>query len=131
MSLREFPGAVVVITQNEEANIKQCLTSVVGWADQIFVVDAYSIDRTTRLALACRANVVKHEFVDWASQRNWSLNNLPFKKDWVFFLDADEVVTSEFKKALLRFLANISKNVVGFFAGDGVISDGARYWVVS
>jgi glycosyltransferase involved in cell wall biosynthesis len=109
------PVAVIVIAQNEELNIQHCLQSVVGWAEQVFVVDAFSTDRTPELADACGAKMVQHEFVDWASQRNWALDNLPLRTEWVFFLDADEQVTDEFKKALENTLSNVSDKVAGIY----------------
>jgi glycosyltransferase involved in cell wall biosynthesis len=110
-----MPVTVIVIAQNEEPNIEHCLQSVVGWAEQVFVVDAFSTDRTPELAHACGAKVVQHEFVDWASQRNWALENLPLRSEWVFFLDADEQVTDEFKKALENTLSNVSDKVAGIY----------------
>jgi glycosyltransferase involved in cell wall biosynthesis len=73
-----IPIAVIVIAKDEEPNIEQCLTSVGGWAEQIFVVDSFSTDRTPELARACGAEVVQHEFVTYASQRNWAFQNLPY-----------------------------------------------------
>jgi glycosyltransferase involved in cell wall biosynthesis len=110
-----MPVTVIVIAQNEELNIQRCLQSVVGWAEQVFVVDAFSTDRTPELAHACGAKVVQHEFVDWASQRNWALDNLPLKTEWVFFLDADEQVTDGFRKALENTLSNVSDEVAGIY----------------
>ena len=109
------PVAVIVIARNEEPNIEHCLNSVIGWAEQVFVVDGFSTDRTPELARACGAEVVQHEFVDWASQRNWALDNLPLKTEWVFFLDADEQVTDEFGKALETTLSNVSDEVAGIY----------------
>jgi len=106
---------VIVIAQNEEPNIEHCLKSVVDWAHQVFVVDGFSTDRTAELARACGAEVVQHEFVDWASQRNWALDNLPISTEWVFFLDADEQATDEFRKALENTLSNVSDEVAGIY----------------
>lgn len=41
--------SVVIITKNEERNIRRCLESV-KWADEIIVVDSYSDDRTVEIA---------------------------------------------------------------------------------
>ena len=98
--MSELSLAVIVIAQNEEENIEQCLSSVVGWAKQIFVVDAFSTDTTVDLARAYGASVYQHEFKDWASQRNWALEHLPLASEWVLFLDADECVGPSFKAAL-------------------------------
>lgn len=119
------PLDVIIIAQNEEANIKHCVSSVVGWAKQVFVADAFSTDRTAEIARACGAQVYQHEFVDWAAQRNWALADLPLNEDWVFFLDADEFVTPAFKQALAAKLncthspnlAGISVRYVLYFLG--------------
>jgi len=109
------PVAVIVIAQNEELNIQHCLKSVVGWAEQVFVVDGFSIDRTPELARACGAKVVQHEFVDWASQRNWALENLPLRTEWVFFIDADEQVTDKFKTAFEKTILNAPDDLAGVY----------------
>ena len=41
--------SVIVITKNEERNIRACLKSVT-WADEIIVVDAGSMDHTVDVA---------------------------------------------------------------------------------
>ncbi len=43
------PVSVVVLTLNEEPNIRRCLASV-AWADQVVVVDSGSADGTVPLA---------------------------------------------------------------------------------
>jgi glycosyltransferase involved in cell wall biosynthesis len=82
--------AVVVIAQNEEANITWCLQSIQGWTQNIFVIDGGSSDLTVAKAQALGAKVLEHPFTDWASQRNWALANIPPLVKWVLFLDADE-----------------------------------------
>jgi len=92
--------ATIILTYNEEENIAQCLESVSGWADQIFVLDSYSNDRTCDIAKKFDCEVVQHEFEGYPQQRNWALDNLPIKTEWVLFLDADEWVPEELKKEI-------------------------------
>ena len=54
--------SVIVITKNEEKNIRRCLESV-QWADEIIVVDTFSNDKTVAI---CR------EFTDKVFQKNWT-----------------------------------------------------------
>ncbi len=42
--------AVVVLTKDEESNLSQCLKSVEGWVDEVFVVDSGSTDQTLGIA---------------------------------------------------------------------------------
>ena len=87
-----IPLSVVIPTLNEELNLPECLASV-AWADQVFVVDSFSQDRTLEIARAYRAHVVQHAFENYARQKNWALECLPFRHEWVLILDADERVT--------------------------------------
>ncbi|MCU1486943.1 MAG: glycosyl transferase, family 2 [Actinomycetia bacterium] len=91
---RSVPLTVIVMTWNEELNIRRCLASV-GWADQVVVVDSGSTDRTAALAREAGAEVVEHLFVDYGSQRQWSLELDIVRNDWVLFVDADEWVSDE------------------------------------
>jgi len=72
--------------------LPRCLKSV-AWADEIFVVDSQSTDGSQRIAEEHGAQVVQFHFNGtWPKKKNWSLENLPFKHEWVFILDADEVL---------------------------------------
>ena len=93
---------VVIPTFNEELNLPHALRSVVGWADNIFVVDSESTDSTRQLAEELGARVVVQPWLGYARQKNWALDNLPISSDWVFILDADEAITPKLKDELLR-----------------------------
>ena len=42
------------------------------------------------------AKVVQFEFNGtWPKKKNWALEHLPFRNEWVFILDADEVLPPE------------------------------------
>lgn len=83
------PVSVVVLTRNEEVNVRACLQSV-AWADEVFVVDSLSTDRTAEIAVSIGARVFFHPFEGYAKQRNWALDHLPLAHEWVLMLDADE-----------------------------------------
>ncbi len=91
----------VVLTKNEEKNIKNCLDTL-KFCDEIIVIDDYSEDKTKRLAKSLGAKVYQRKLNNnFASQRNFGLKKA--KGDWVLFIDADERVTlslaREIKKA--------------------------------
>ncbi len=82
---------VAVLTKNEAHRIEHCLRSA-AFADQIVVVDSGSTDDTVARARAMGAEVWVHD--DWqgfGAQRNRLLAHA--SSDYVFFLDADEVIT--------------------------------------
>jgi glycosyltransferase involved in cell wall biosynthesis len=83
--------SVVVITHNEAANIRACLTSV-AFADQIVVVDSGSTDNTVALAQACGAQVV--QTADWPGFGPQKGRALALAQgQWVLSIDADEQVS--------------------------------------
>ncbi|OQA54910.1 MAG: Glucosyl-3-phosphoglycerate synthase [Candidatus Omnitrophica bacterium ADurb.Bin277] len=82
----------IILTLNEESNIESCLEKL-KWADEMLVVDSGSSDRTVELAKRSGARVVSHPFTDYASQRNFAMQEA--KGDWVLFIDADEHVSPE------------------------------------
>jgi glycosyltransferase involved in cell wall biosynthesis len=90
------PLSVLVPTLDEEVNLPECLNSLV-WADEIFVVDSFSSDRTPEIARAAGAHVVQHAFESYSRQKNWALESLPWRNDWVLIVDADERVTTNLR----------------------------------
>lgn len=94
------PISVLIPTFNEEPNIAQCLSSVLGWADEVFVVDSFSTDRTVEIAKEMGATVVQHRFEGYAQQKNWAMDTLPFRNEWLLILDADEYVTAKSREEM-------------------------------
>jgi glycosyltransferase involved in cell wall biosynthesis len=85
--------SVLILTYNEEMNLPGCLESI-GWCDDIVVLDSYSSDSTVALAEAhASVRVFQRKFDDFAGQRNFAIDTVEFKYDWVFHLDADEHFT--------------------------------------
>jgi glycosyltransferase involved in cell wall biosynthesis len=86
--------SVLILTRDEEKNIQACIDTL-RFCDDIVVLDSLSRDRTKDIAQSAGCRVFDREFDDFAGQRNWAMDNIDFKHDWVFHLDADERFTSE------------------------------------
>ena len=84
--------SVVIPTRNEARNIERCLRSI-AWASEIYIIDSQSTDDTCRLAAKYGAKIVQFDYQGgWPKKKNWALANVPFANEWVFLLDADEVL---------------------------------------
>ena len=91
----EIPVSVIVVTRNEEARIGACLDALAAF-DDVWVVDSGSEDRTVDIAQQKGARAV--DFVwdgGYPKKRQWCLDHLDLAHDWVFFVDADEIVTPD------------------------------------
>ncbi len=88
------PVSVIIPALDEELNLPAALESVC-WADEVFVVDSGSQDRTVEIAEAAGARVVPFTYrpETGVKKKAWALANLPVRNPWVFLLDADERVT--------------------------------------
>ena len=95
--------SVVILTRNEESNIKECLETV-KWADEIIVIDDESTDKTVEIARCYTDKVISHPLNDnFSAQRNLGIDNA--SGDWILQMDADERVTEELKEKILELLA--------------------------
>ena len=100
------PVSVLVPIKNEAENLPRCL-GCVQWAHEIFVVDSHSTDGSVEIAQRHGAKVVQFDFNGtWPKKKNWALENLPFRNDWVLILDADEVLPAEAATEIGDAIAN-------------------------
>jgi glycosyltransferase involved in cell wall biosynthesis len=88
------PVSVVVLTRDEEPNIRRCLASV-AWANQAVVVDSGSTDDTVPIARSLGAEVIEQPWLGFSAQREFALRLQELRNDWVYFVDADEWVSPQ------------------------------------
>lgn len=122
MSADKIPVSVLVLTRNEAPRIARCLEALQEF-DEIIVVDSGSTDNTAQIAEEAGATV---EHFSWngryPKKRQWCLDNLSLRHDWIFFVDADEVVTPELTLEIRIALA--SPACVGYFIKGRYVIDG-------
>jgi (heptosyl)LPS beta-1,4-glucosyltransferase len=96
------PISVVVLTKDEEDFIERCMRSV-AFANEVVVVDSGSTDRTREIAAAKGATVIEQPWLGWSNQRNRGA--AAARNDWIFQLEADEVVTAELRESIRAVLS--------------------------
>jgi glycosyltransferase involved in cell wall biosynthesis len=92
--------SVVIITFNEEKNIERCIRSVAGLADEVVVVDSFSMDGTETICRKLGAQFVQHPFVGHIEQKNFAGTHATF--DCILSLDADEALSEKLKASIMN-----------------------------
>lgn len=88
----KLPVSILIPVKNEAQNLPRCLAAL-SWASEVIVIDSSSSDLTTTLAAQAGAHVVQFAYTPpWPKKKQWALDTLPLKNNWVLLLDADEVL---------------------------------------
>jgi glycosyltransferase involved in cell wall biosynthesis len=94
--------SAVIVTFNEEENIRDCLESVKGLVDEIVVVDSGSKDRTCEICKEYTERVIYHKWSGHVNQKNYAISLA--KGEWVLCLDADERVSDDLAKEIQNLI---------------------------
>ena len=107
--------AVVILCHNEAIHIGRAIDSVSHIASEIFLIDSGSKDKTKEIALSKGGNVqiLEHNFVNYAQQFQWALDNAPIKSTWIMRLDADEIVEASLSREIEEQLPHLPSDVAG------------------
>ncbi len=93
--------STVIIAQNEEKCIANAIKSCLAFADEIVVVDGGSHDTTVQIAQDLGCKVYTNTWPGYAKQRNFGADQAVH--EWIFFIDADELVGQDLASALLTW----------------------------
>jgi glycosyltransferase involved in cell wall biosynthesis len=101
-----LPVSVIVAARNEAHNLPRCLESLRG-VGEVYVIDSGSTDATVEIARAHQAKVLQFHYQGgWPKKRQWAMDTLPLAYDWVFLVDADEVLTPELADEIKQAVQN-------------------------
>ena len=118
------PVSVVILTMNEAVNLPGCLDSC-RWCDDVHVLDSGSTDATAAIAEARGVPVHVNAFESFGKQRNWAIDHIPTRHDWIFHLDADERFTPELVAELAALFGDRSGSDEGGVDEGGSDEGGA------
>jgi len=96
--------SIGILTKNEERLIGECIRSAL-FAYEIIILDSGSTDSTLIIAQSLGAKIfVNHDWQGFAVQRNRLLSHAT--GDYIFFLDADEIITPELRNEIQAIITN-------------------------
>ena len=104
---------VSIITLNEEKNLVRTFNSVKSFADEIVIVDSGSTDKTEDIAKSFGAKFVYQKWLGYGPQRNKAIDLA--NSEWVLNIDADEEISEELAKEIIKIKENKTKFSVCVF----------------
>jgi glycosyltransferase involved in cell wall biosynthesis len=103
----------VLITFNEEHNLRGCLDLLRAWSDDIVVLDSYSSDKTIDIALEFGARVYQRKFDGFGNQWNYAISHCDITSEFIMKVDPDERPTIELLREIRNAIDQSSFN--GFY----------------
>lgn len=98
---------VCVLTKNEEQDLKTCLIYLTKQFKDIIVLDSGSEDRTIEIAesFGCEVliNIPTEKFII-GKQRQWLLSSQKELCEYILFIDADEIISSNFSEKIEKVI---------------------------
>lgn len=103
--------SLCMIVRDEESVIERCLTSVKDIVDEIVIVDTGSIDNTKSIVSKYTNKIYDFNWEDdFSKARNYSFSKAT--KDYILWLDADDVILEEDRLKLIKLKNTINYNKV-------------------
>jgi len=119
-----IPVSVLIVTRREAPRIERCLRALSDFSE-IIVIDSNSDDDTSVLAQPLCTRV---ENFTWNGQypkkRQWCLDNLHLRHDWVLFVDADEIVPQALVDEIAQLFAAGEPTCAGYFIKGRYVMEG-------
>ncbi len=120
--------SATIITRNEEKKLERCLNALQGVADEIIVVDSYSVDRTLEICQRYGCKITQRQFQGFGSQRQYAIGLA--SHNYILSVDADEVISEELREKIIELKKSgfdhrvYSVMIQNYFCGNPVHHSG-------
>ena len=111
----------IILTYNEALHIERCIRSVQRVCRKVLVVDSFSTDDTCQIAEGLGAKVVQHKYEYQSKQFNWAIDNLNIDTEWIWRVDADEIIEDGLVEIAKKELATLPADVNGIYVNKKIV----------
>ena len=108
--LKKLPISVFIIAQDEEDRITSAIKSVIGWVDEVIIIDSGSQDSTVDISKSLGANVLYRKWQGYGQQKVFG--EAQCRNNWILNIDADEEVTIELRDEIIELFRDIKESDV-------------------
>ena len=97
--------SAVIITFNEERNIERCIQSMLGWVDEIIIIDSQSTDLTEQISKKYPVKFISTKWLGYGQTKNFGADQA--KNEYILSVDADEAISQELKRSIISAQENL------------------------
>ncbi len=106
--MNRLPVSIFIIAKNEADRIARTIESVIGWVDEVIVIDSGSEDDTIEVAAALGARVEFNQWRGYGAQKIFGESLC--RNDWILNLDADEAASAELVSEITALFPSLTTN---------------------
>lgn len=107
--------SIIILTLNEEKHLPRLLESLSPLEARIVIVDSGSTDATKEIAEKFGCDFYLNDWVNYAKQFQWGLDNCGIATSWVMRMDADEYLEGDIASEILEYTKASHSQVKGFY----------------
>jgi glycosyltransferase involved in cell wall biosynthesis len=101
--------SVVIIAKNAGATIKECVANALQITKDVVVVTDNNLnDPTAQIAQEAGARIIMQPWISYSANKN--IGNYYAVNNWIFWLDADEIITTELANEVKHCLMHANEN---------------------
>lgn len=103
----------IILTNNNERNIADCIKSIKDLVQELIIIDDYSTDKTIEIILAIYpdAKIIHNKLVRFDEQRNIGIKKSA--NEWILMIDSDERITPELAQSIK--ITKIKEKIIAYW----------------
>lgn len=103
--------SATIIVKNEADNLKKLLPEL-HWCDEVVIVDDFSTDETMEVCRQFNCKIFQRKLDHFGLQKQFAVAQATY--DWVFSIDADELLSDELVSQMKEVLKNPNNDLGGY-----------------
>lgn len=109
MHIHKLPLTVIIPVFNSEKYLEILIKTIIDHVVEIIICDSFSTDSTIEIAKSYDLKIIKKEYINSSTQKNWAIPQA--SQDWIWIIDSDELPEKALIDEIRAFIANVKDDI--------------------